>query len=90
MLEYPIMLEEDDNDTLLVTSPDFPELTTFGDDRAEAIARAVDALEEVIAARMYDREEIPLPSSGEIYATLPAGTSVEVLRYRRTRARGSG
>ena len=90
MLEYPIMLEEDDNDTLLVTSPDFPELTTFGDDRAEAIARAVDALEEVIAARMYDREEIPLPSSGEVYATLPAGTSVEVLRYREARARPSG
>ena len=41
MLEYPIMLEEDDNDTLLVTSPDFPELTTFGDDREDAIARAV-------------------------------------------------
>ena len=89
-MEYPIILEEDDNDTLLVTSPDFPELTTFGEDRDDAIARGVHALEEVIAARMYDREEIPLPSSGEVYATLPAGTSAEVLRYREMRAQPSG
>ena len=90
MLAYPVILEEDDNDTLLVTSPDFPELTTFGEDRDDAIARAVGALEEVIAARMYDREDIPLPSPGEIYARLPAGTSAEVLRYREMRARPSG
>ena len=31
MLTYPILLENDDG-TVLVTSPDFPELTTFGDD----------------------------------------------------------
>ena len=44
MLSYPIELEDDDG-TVLATSRDFPELTTFGDDRAEALARAVDALE---------------------------------------------
>ena len=41
MLTYPILLQEDDG-TLLATSPDFPELTTFGMDRDEALARAVD------------------------------------------------
>ena len=90
MLEYPIMLEEDDNDTLLVTSPDFPELTTFGDDRAEAIARAVDALEEVIAARMYDREDIPPPSTGDAYVALPTLTSVKVMLYQGMRDEGVG
>ena len=45
MLTYPIVLEDDDG-TLLATSPDFPELTTFGIDRDEALARAVDALEQ--------------------------------------------
>ena len=39
MLTYPIVLENDDG-TLLATSPDFPELTTFGMDRDEALARA--------------------------------------------------
>ena len=42
MFAYPIILTQDDN-TLLVTSPDFPECTTFGDDWEEAVARAVDA-----------------------------------------------
>ena len=90
MLEYPVILEEDDNDTLLVTSPDFPELTTFGDDRAEAIARAVDAFEEVIAARMYDREDIPPPSAGDTYVVLPTLTSVKVFVYQGMRDDGIG
>ena len=37
----------------VATSPDFPELTTFGDDRDEALARAVGALEEAVAARIH-------------------------------------
>ena len=63
MLSYPIAFEHDDQ-TILATSPDFPELTTFGDDRDEALARAVDALEEAIAARIHMGEEIPSPSRG--------------------------
>ena len=50
MLAYPITLEEDDG-AMLATSPDFPELTSFGDDADDALAHAVDALEEAIAAR---------------------------------------
>ena len=78
MLAYPIVLEDDDG-TLLATSPDFPELTTFGDDPEEAIARAVDALEEAIAARIHDRRDVPAPSRGETYAILPTLTSVKVM-----------
>ena len=81
-MEYPINLEADDNETWLVTSPDFAELTTFGDDRDEAIARAVGAFEEVIAARMHDREDIPPPSTGEVFVALPTLTAIEVLLYR--------
>ena len=81
MLTYPIKLEEDDG-TTIATSPDFPELTTFGDDRDEAIARAVGALEEAIAARIHDGREIPSPSGGDTRATLPALTTVKVMLYR--------
>ena len=84
MLAYPITLEDDDG-TLFVTSPDFPELTTFGDDREEAIARAVDALEEAIAARTHDRRDIPQPSEGDTYAVLPTLTSVKVMLYQGMR-----
>ena len=82
MVEYPITIEEDDHETLLVTSPDFPELTTFGDDRDEAVARAVDAFEEAIAARIRDREDIPPPSTGEAYVALPTLTAAKVLLYQ--------
>ena len=71
MLAYPITLEDDDNETVLATSPDFPELVTFGDDREEALARAVDALEEAIAARIHDRKDIPSPSPARLALPCP-------------------
>jgi antitoxin HicB len=89
MLAYPIVLEDDDG-TVLVTSPDFPELTTFGDDPDEAVARAVDALEEAIAARIHDRKDIPAPSEGQTYAVLPTLTSVKVILYQGMRDQGVG
>ena len=90
MLAYPMHLEPDDNDTLLVTSPDFPELVTFGDDREEALARAVDALGEAIAARMYDSEDIPPPSQGVDYAVLPTLIAAKAMLYQGMREQGVG
>lgn len=89
MLAYPITLEDDDG-TVLATSPDFPELTTFGDDHDEAVARAVNALEEAIAARIHDRKDIPTPSRGQTRAVLPTLTSVKVLLYQGMREQGVG
>ena len=89
MLSYPIRLEEDDG-TVMATSPDFPELTTFGDDRDEAIARAVGALEEAIAARIHDGRDIPSPSKGNPCAPLPTLTAVKVALYRGMREQGIG
>lgn len=43
----------------VVTLPAFPEITTQGDDRVEAMAEAADALDEAIAARIIDKEPIP-------------------------------
>ena len=87
MLAYPIMLEVDDG-AVLATSPDFPELTTFGDDQEEAVNRAVEALEEAIAARIHDRRDIPRPSRGAAYAILPTLTSVKVMLYQGMRDQG--
>ena len=89
MLAYPIALEEDDG-AVLVTSPDFPELTAFGDDPDEAVARAGDALEEAIAARIHDRRDIPAPSEGQTFAFLPTLTSVKVILYQGMRDQGVG
>lgn len=89
MFQYPVKLEKDD-DTVQVTSPDFPELNTFGMDREEAIARAADALEEAIAARIHDGLDIPLPSKGRDVAVLPTLTTVKVMLYRGMREQGIG
>lgn len=90
MLAYPIHLEPDDNDTLLATSPDFPELTTFGNDRDDAIAHAVDALEEAISVRMRHGEDIPRPSQGVNYATLSTPTATKVMLYQEIRDHSLG
>ena len=88
MLSYPINFRKDDNGTVLATCRDFPELTTFGDDRDDALRHAVDALEEAIAARITRREDIPAPTEGRFRATLPAQTEIKVLLYNAMRAQG--
>jgi antitoxin HicB len=85
MISYRVHLKPDDNGTFLVTSPDFPELTTFGETREEALFHALGAFEEAIEARISDREEIPVPSKGKarnIRVTLPVQASVKVLLYQ--------
>ncbi|HJU18433.1 MAG TPA: type II toxin-antitoxin system HicB family antitoxin [Stellaceae bacterium] len=48
---YTILLEPDDNGTLLVTCPDLPEVTTFGENVEDAMRHAIEAIEEALAAR---------------------------------------
>ena len=87
MLAYPITLENDGR-AWLATCPDFPEMTTFGDDPEDAIACAVHALEEAIAARIHDHKDIPNPSRGDTYATLPTLASVKIMLYQEMREQG--
>ena len=88
MYEYPIKVEAD-GETFLVTSKDFPELTTFGETRDDAMMRAVDALEEAIAARIADNRDVPEPSPrGRTRVALPLRTTLTVLIYRAMREQG--
>ncbi len=82
--EYAVDLIPDDNDILLVTSSDFPELTTFGEDRKDALEKAVGALVAVISARIDDREEIPrpAPAKGRPTVALPTLIASKVALYR--------
>jgi len=93
--DYRVILTPDGNDTILVTCPDLPEVTTFGKDRDDAVLRARDAIEEAIAARIADREEIPQPSAvrrrrkGKVEVVpLAAATALKVLLYRAMREQG--
>jgi antitoxin HicB len=61
MIGYRVRLEEDDNETLLVTCPDLPGVVTYGEDREDALAHAVDAIEEWIASLISDGLNVPRP-----------------------------
>jgi len=89
---YRIELTPDDNGTLLVTSADFPELTTFGEDETDAGLRASMAIEEAIAARIAAGDDLPIPSGfvtvGKPYVLLRAQTELKVSLYRTLRQLG--
>ena len=70
------------------TGPDSPDLTTFGEDRDEAVARATDAIEEAIAARIHDGKDIPQPASGAVFATLRTLTDVKIMLCQGMREQG--
>lgn len=83
MLRYPVTLRKD-GDTLLVTAPDFPEVGTFGMDKADALVRAADAIATAIQGRISDREKIPKPSlakRGQTYVRLSTLIAAKLALY---------
>jgi antitoxin HicB len=88
VLNYPVELEFDE-DAVLVSFPDIPGARTFGDNRAEALANAVDALETMLAAMIDDREDIPEPSAADgrpiVSPSLLGALKVALYRAMRTR-----
>ncbi len=59
---YPVDVSIDEEGFHLVTFPDLPECATDGKTRAEALREASDALEEAIAGRIFEREDLPVAS----------------------------
>jgi antitoxin HicB len=72
-------LTPDDNDTFLVICPALPEVTTFGDNEADARHHGTLAVEEAIAARMAKWIDLPAPvrtvPPGRPYVKLPTSDS---------------
>ncbi|MEJ0012355.1 MAG: type II toxin-antitoxin system HicB family antitoxin [Bauldia sp.] len=58
---YEVKFDMDDNDTFVATVPDFPEVTTFGSTQEEALRNALRAIEEAIASRIADADDVPHP-----------------------------
>jgi antitoxin HicB len=89
MFDYPVDLTPD-GDTILVTSPDFPELTTFGEDEADALLHARDALESVIMLYISDRLPLPQPSPARSRQVvhLPLLSAMKVAVYTAMTERG--
>ena len=88
MLRYPVRLERDTNGTILAGFPGVPEAHNFGEDREEALARAVDALETAFMGYIEDRRPIPDPSPFQrgAFVAIPALTEAKLALYSAMRA----
>ena len=86
---YPVALTPDE-DTVLVTFPDIPEAITFGDDEAEALAHAGEAIEAAIGGLIKDGRDVPAPSAaaGRPTVSLPATIAAKVALYGAMRENG--
>ncbi|MCP4473992.1 MAG: type II toxin-antitoxin system HicB family antitoxin [Gammaproteobacteria bacterium] len=86
MLRYPVQLQKAD-DGITVTFPDFPFGVSCGETQDEALLNAVDAIEEIIAALIRDKQDIPKPSAAKRrhVVTLSPAFSAKVLLYNALR-----
>lgn len=76
---YRIELTADDNGTYLVTSPDLPEVTSYGDDEASAREAGRNAVDEAVAARLASMQAVPLPGEGLLTVPLNATLAAKAL-----------
>ncbi len=91
-MRYPVTLAREGS-KVLVSLLDFPNVHTYGDDEAEALTRAVDALETYLMGMIEDREAIPeprRPKRAQSVITLPVLTEAKIELYRQMRAAGVG
>lgn len=93
--EYPVLLEPDDNDTVIVVFPDIPGAHTYGNDVEDALLHAADCLITAVAFIVRHNEDVPEPSRpkrGQHTVTLPpleatkAAIYMEMRRQRITKA----
>ena len=89
-LAYPVRLDTQDRDAVLVSFPDIPEALTEGTTERAALAEAEDCLIAALGGYINDRRDIPRPSPGrgQPLVTLPALTAAKIALYRAMRARG--
>ena len=87
---YPVNLIDEYDGTVLVAWPDFPELTTFGAVRAEALAHAAGAFAEANRRGIHAPMDVPAPTPTEgDCAHVATLTIVKVLLYRGSATRVS-
>jgi antitoxin HicB len=82
MLNYPVYLEAAEEGGFVVTFPDIPEAITQGEDEADAMLHAADALETALDFYFEDARPVPAPSKpkrGQRVIELPASLSAKVL-----------
>ncbi len=91
MMHYRVVLKRASNGTVVATFPDVPEAHTVGNDEAQALARAPDALETALAIYVDERRDIPRPArprKGQRAVTLPPMAAAKLAIYQAMRDQG--
>ncbi len=89
--EYPVVLELDDNDTIMASVPDVPGVRSFGEDEADAINHVREALIVMLSAMMDDNDDIPVPGKvgrGKAIVTVPTLVASKLMVYNAMREQG--
>ena len=82
--EYAVILTPADEGGFVVTCRDLPQLVTQGEDVADALSEASDAMDEVFAAYMQGKLAFPAPTKarrGEYRVAPPAETRAKAALY---------
>lgn len=91
MMHYRVILKRASNGTVVATFPDVPEAHTVGNDEAQALARAPDALETALAIYVDERRDLPRPArprKGQRAVTLPPMAAAKLAIYQAMRDQG--
>ena len=86
---YPCQLTPDEDGGFVATFPDVPEAITGGDDRAEALAMAEDALATALAGYVHEKWDIPTPGEpvdGQVEVPVPSVVAAKLALYSAMRA----
>lgn len=89
--EYAVLLKPAAEGGFIVTCRDLPPLITQGEDRDDALAQGIDAMDEVFAAMMLGKHDFPAPSAsrrGEVWVAPPAATVAKAALYVAMREAG--
>lgn len=89
---YPVTLASEEEGGFFVSFPDVPEALTGGDDRAEALDNARDALVTALEVYIDRRQELPTPSAcraDQELLPLPPLLAAKLALYGEMRRQGT-
>ncbi len=90
-MRYPVVLKRASNQTVVATFPDVPEAHTVGNDEAQALRRAPDALETALAIYVDERRDLPRPArprKGQRMVALAPMAAAKLAIYQAMRDQG--
>lgn len=88
---YPCILHPEEGGGFWVSFPDVPGALTGGEDRAEALEMAEDALGVALAGYVHERWDIPIPSAAakdQVLVAVPPIVAAKLALYTAMRAQG--